>query len=622
MSGVGGRKSKVREEVHRAFRSDASSMGLLMQARKYYDNLRGFREMRGRCKRYYFGDAWSDRIVVDGESMSEEDYISRNGNIPLQNNLIRRLGRNVIGVYRDQNKEPVCVARDRDEMHLGDTMSTLLQYNWQLNSMSELNARSFEDFLIGGLVVHRKGYGWRGDRCDCWTRAVNPNRVFFDTSVEDMRFWDVSMIGEVHDMTFNSLCGEFARGPGEYSALKGLYASACSKDYLSGEFERFGFRNVDGLDFLVPDDPSVCRVIEVWYKEPRARYHCHDWLKGELFKIEASERAELVDAVNAERMAAYGRNGVTDVSEMALVDCEWFIDEVWVYKYLSPTGAVLKEGESPYMHKSHPYVVKAYPMLDGEIHSFVDDLLDQQRYVNRLVTMYDWIMRSSAKGVLMFPEDCVPDGMSMEDIADEWTRFNGMIVYRAKPGVPAPHQVSSNSTNIGISELLNLQLKFFEDISGVHGSLQGKPGNSNVSGVLYAQQAVNSTKSLLDLLESFSDFVRQCAEKDVKNIQQYYTADKVMKIAGRRSSGVTVDVNDVLNADYDLSISENTTTPAYRQVANDFLIQIWRSGQISLDTMLEVGSFPFGDELLQKIKADDKDAEADVSAAGLQFQDQ
>ena len=43
---------------------------------------------------------------------------------------------------------------------------------------------------------------------------------------------------------------------------------------------------------------------------------------------------------------------------------------------------------------------KAYPFIDGEIHSFVADVIDQQRYTNRLITLNDWVIRASAKGVL------------------------------------------------------------------------------------------------------------------------------------------------------------------------------------------------------------------------------
>lgn len=111
-------------------------------------------------------------------------------------------------------------------------------------------------------------------------------------------------------------------------------------------------------------------------------------------------------------------------------------------------------------------------------------MIDQQRHTNRLVTLYDWVMRSTAKGVLLFPEDSLPDGVEIDDISDEWSRFNGVILFRPRPGVPLPQQVTGNAANLGISELLNLQLKLFEDISGVNSALQGKLENNSVSGTL------------------------------------------------------------------------------------------------------------------------------------------
>lgn len=57
------------------------------------------------------------------------------------------------------------------------------------------------------------------------------------------------------------------------------------------------------------------------------------------------------------------------------------------------------------------------------------------------------------------------------------------------------------------------------------------------------------------------------------------------------------------DVELDLSITESTSTAAYRDFANEFLMKIWEQGQISLEQMLEVGKFPFGDQLLQSVKA-------------------
>ena len=109
--------------------------------------------------------------------MTEEEYIGKQGNVPLKNNLIRRLVHNVLGVYRSQAKEPTCYARDRDEQKLGETMTTIFQCNMQLNRMTEVYARTMEEFLIGGLIVHRKSYSWRNEKMDCWTDYVKKRRM-------------------------------------------------------------------------------------------------------------------------------------------------------------------------------------------------------------------------------------------------------------------------------------------------------------------------------------------------------------------------------------------------------------------------------------------------------------
>ena len=38
-------------------------------------------------------------------------------------------------------------------------------------------------------------------------------------------------------------------------------------------------------------------------------------------------------------------------------------------------------------------------------------------------------------------------------------------------------------------------------------------------------------------------------------------------------------------------------------MANDFLMQIWGAGQISLQQLLQAGNFPFADELLQNLQS-------------------
>lgn len=586
---------------------DRMALYVLMEAQRYWDNMDRFRRDRERCKRYTYGDQWGDLIHVEGRTTTEEEYIRNQGSVPLKNNLIRRLVKNVLGVYRGQSKEPICTARDRDEQRLGETMSTILQCNMQMNRMSEVYARTMEEYLISGFVVHRKWYGWRNEKMDCWTDYVQPNNFFIDNNMRDFRGWDCSCVGEVHDISFEQLCQRFAHSPSDYERLSRIYATARNRDVLGAFWGEFGYDGYNGAhgrhvqDFLLGSDPTRCRVIEVWRKESKPRYRCHDYNNGDVYKIDVEDYGEMVSAVNASRVQRGIEAGMV-ADDIPLIQAEWFMDDYWYYYYLTPFGDILDEGESPYEHKGHPYVFKAYPFIDGEIHSFVADVIDQQRYTNRLITLYDWIMRASAKGVMIAPEDCFK-GYSIEEVADEWTRFNGVILYHPSKSGQVPQQIASNSTNIGINELLQLQLKFFEDISGVNGALQGKPGFSGESGQHAQLMAQNASTSLIDILESFSTFVVDAAYKDVKNMQQFYDTKRVFNIAGKSGARVEYDPKKIRDVEFDLSITESTSSAAYREYANEFLMEIWKAGQISLQQLLENGNFPFADQLLQSVQS-------------------
>ena len=572
-----------------------------MEAQHYWMTMSDFRKDRQRNKRYTYGKQWDDTICVDGITMSEEEYIKTQGNVPLKNNLIRRLVRSVLGVYRSQSKEPTCTARDGEEQKLGETMSIVLQCNRQLNRINELDARNLEEFLISGFVINRKSFGWRNGKVDCWTDYVQPDNFIIDNKMRDFRGWDVSFVGEIHDITFGQLVQQFAKSPDDYNRLKNIYEYANDRNYFVSYAEQFGYKN-DNYDFFLTNNPGQCRVIEVWRKEQKPRYRCHDYQNGDVFKIDIEDYQKEVLDINSERLKIALEMGIPE-NDVPLIEATWFIDDYWYFYYLSPFGDILAEGETPYEHGSHPYVFKAYPFIDCEIHSFVADVIDQQRYTNRLITLYDWIMRASAKGVLMMPEDSKPDSMSMEDIASEWASFNGIILYKPSKYGKVPEQVSANSTNIGISELLNLQLKFFEDISGVNGALQGKPGFSGESAAHFNQQTQNATMSLLDILETFSSFVIDGAHKDVKNIQQFYNSKRIINIAGKSGANIVYDPKKIRDVEFDFSITESTATPAYRMFANDFLMQLYQTQAISVEQLLEFGSFPFAKDLLQSIKS-------------------
>lgn len=589
----------------KAINMDDRSRGqqVLLEAQAHRFAMTRYLQERDRNKRYTYGDQWSDIVCVDGVRMTEEEYIKKQGNVPLKNNLIRRLVRNVTGSFREQQTEPICLARDRDEQRYAETLSTLLQYNMQLNHMSEMYARGMEENLIGGLIAHKKTFGWRNNRMDCWTDNVPPSNFIVDSKMRDFRGWDCSFVGQIHDYTFNALCSEYAHSPADYNRLAEIYGKARDVRSVVYSWEEFGYsrRSID-TDFFIPVDPSECRVIEVWRIESKPRYRCHDYNSGEVYKIEVEDLSTMVVAENQRRWEQAQRSGIP-YEEVPFIKAEWFIDSYWYYYFLTPFGDILKEGETPYAHKEHPFVFKAYPFIDGEIHSFVADVIDQQRYTNRLIILEDFIVKASAKGALLVPEECL-NGRDPNEFADSWAKFNGVIVYTPSRNGNKPEQVTANSTNIGIHELLSLQLRFFEDISGVNSALQGKASFNGESGSHAQVMAQNAATSLVDIFESYGDFQQAAAYKDIKNIQQCYDEKKVYDIVGRTAKGVPVDPKKVLTCEVDISVSPSKKTPVYRAMANDFYMTLFEKEAIDVEQLLEsVSDIPYADELLQSIRS-------------------
>lgn len=609
----------------REYAPQGRQMDIIFRASRAWDCLYKFRQERERNKRYMYGDQWGDKVEYCGRQITEEEYIRMQGNIPLKNNLIRRLARTVMGVYRNQNKTPVCIARDREEQRLGETMTSMLEYNSKINEKKELDARMFEEFLISGLAIQKESYGLRGKRQDCWTDNINPNFFFMDGTMNDVRMNDVTIIGELHDISFGQLASTFAHSNADIQRLQEIYKNARNREMLEGYLDTFRRNTADLVSFLAPYNLSLCRVIEIWTKEQRKALWCHDYLTGDAYidsyaslnDIEKENRSRMED----NRMKDMQGNYLLDesgeirlqmpVDQVPLIEYEYIIENYWYYRFMSPFGDVIEEGESPYQHGEHPYTVRAYPFIDGEIHPFVSDVIDQQRYINHYIILNDFIVKSSAKGVLVIDESSIPDDMKLEDIAEEWTRFDGVIKLKLKDGAKPPAQLANQNKVAGLQDMITLQMQLMDDISGIHGALQGKTAASGTSGLLYQTQANNASTSIIDLLEFYSGFITAAARKKLKNIQQFYDEPMVVKIAGR-SSIVRYDPQTIGGVDFDLSVSESFDTPVYRAINNELLLQFLNAKQITLEQMLQVGQFPFADQLLQLIQAQKEELQQQI----------
>ena len=596
--------------------ADASeNVKRLLRYRAMYDSLHPFRVRRRRIKRYERGKQWEDMIEIGGKWITEAQHIMDQGKVPLKNNIILQTQNSVVGVFRSNYTHPEAVARARDNQQVGEMMTAMLQYAGQINDIKEVDVSDFMEGLRGGLAIQYIDYQWNNETHTKEVEVVScsPNYIFMNGGVRDVRGRDITCIGLLMDMPKHELLQRFARTAEDEVRINAIYSNV-SKTSLTQYYRTF-VDNDRSLDFFVPEHDDVCRVIQAWELESKEAWLVHDRYEKTLKIYPKSDKAA-IDAMIKERDEDIRINGLDP--EKTKITCKRHTDVYWYVRYMSPRGDILYEGRSPFAHRSHPFAIYMSRLVDGEIYSFEEAIIDQQRYINRLITLIDFIMGASAKGVLVFPENAIPKGMNKEDILEQWASYRGVIFANLKPGVPLPQQISTNATNIGANEMLALQLQLVRDISGVHGAMLGKEAKSGTSGSLYAQETNNAQTNLLDVIESFSAFRKRRDYKMAKVIPQCYDYVDYIPVAGREYSEKAKEWNAKLAAkfDYYILISETNNSELYQSQLNQLLMAALQQRLIDFKTALEAGRFPFSDQVLRLLER--KEAEA----AQLQAQQQ
>lgn len=597
------RDDRTKETV---YRTRGTAYEELEEFASYWSSLYTARKKMERSLMYAKEDQWGDYIKDPdtGKMMTEGELIKKNGKVPLKNNMIAPIVKNIEGQFRRNVTKPICSVRDRDEAKVGEMMSIAMEYAQSLNEITELDAASLMVLECGGYIAQRIEFGYNEYKHmnDAWVYNVDPSRLFFNTNIEDQRGWDITCIGEIFDMDFEQVVAAFAKSKKDREWLESIYGT---NDHPRRSFvDGVQGYNQKNADFYTPAEVDLCRVILGWKLESRDAYFYHDTLDGSWGFVGLNEVNKL-EYINQKRISEALEAGVEE-EDILLIEYEFKVERYWYYRYLSPWGDVLQEGRSPYWHGQHNYVFHAYPIIHGKIFNFIEDFIDQQRSINRTMTLIDFIRSSSAKGLVVVDEDAF-DSMSREEIIDEYVRYNGVLFCRLKPGKDIRSvitQLNGAGAIQGDYELLSLQLKLINDIAGVNSAMQGKDPSSGTAASLYAQQTENASMNLKGLFDSFKAFRKRRDLKLMQTIQQYYDSPRYIELGGKDYSEESkyYDPEKVQGAQLDLELTEGTNTPTFQMLENEFLMKLFEMQAINVKTLLENSSLPFASKILESIK--------------------
>ena len=549
---------------------------LLSRAENAWLGLADFRQTRRRNINYIYGDQWGDLVVDDdGKVMTERERIARHGGtVPLQNNHLIKIVHALTGLIAKRTTMPVCFARDADADEKSRMMTNALQTNWEVNSMRELLVGQMEELMQGGISVVCEEWGSNNGEDDAYTFAVNPDYFFFESKMNDPRLWDIALIGEIRDYTYPELRSML--GSKTTVDLKEIYAPIVSRQ-MPGMAACQTTDQHEQMDFWLPAYDRLLRTYHVWTRQRRLRYRCIDRRDPQqpVFLIEEAE-LQSVEALNRSR------------PDNPIV-IEPTSDDVWHFSLLAPDGTVLQDYDSPYGHKDHPYVMTAYHFVNGKIYPFMSSVIDQQRYVNRLITLNDMYINSSIKGLKMIPKRSIPRNMTIDEFARQAVEVGGWIVYEPDPTGAKPEIITQNALNLGVSEMLQLQLSSINEITSVNSSLQGVPPSGNTGYARYAMEMEHSSTSVAALTGKFTEFERNIARKKMKVIHQYYQKPRWVAPAREQDYGryLAYEPRLVADIDFKVSIQEAGDSPVARMMTNDLVMQMWQQQAITTEQMLQ-----------------------------------
>ena len=556
---------------------------LLDRVENAWNSLDDFRQTRRRNINYIYGDQWGDLVRDDdGKLVTERERIyKKTGGVPLQNNHLIKIVHALTGIIAKSNTMPVCYARQPDAQEKSDMMTNALQANWELNSMKEMMVGQMEELLQGGMAVVCEEWNTHDGEKDAFTFVVNPDYFFFESKMSDPRLWDIALIGEIRDYKADELEAMLRSYGITRERLRDIYQSWQQTDIDNA------MDTHEHLHFYLPPSQSLCRTYHVWTSNQRLRYRCIDRTDHSqpVFKIEKDQ----LDYIKEENKRRRRHNEKHREDPLPEIVFEPIYDQVWRFTMLAPDGTVLVQHDSPFKHGDHPYSMTAYHFVNGRIYPFMSTVIDQQRYINRLITLNDMYINSSVKGLKMIPKRCIPRDMSLREFARQAVEVGGWVVYEPDPTGAKPEIITQAAMNLGVAEMLNLQIASVNEITSVNGALQGIPPRGNTGYARYAMEMENSNTSVASLTKKFLDFQQRVAKKKMKVIHQFYQEERNVAEGRFEEYGklTTYQPKQVRDIDFKVSIQDNADTPVARMMNNDLIIQMWDKNAITTEQMLQ-----------------------------------
>lgn len=549
-----------------------------------------------------------DEDFYDHIQYTEEELatLAARGQAPVVYNLIQTTVNWVLGSQRRSQMDYRILPRKKVGLDSAERKTQLMKHVSDENLSEYEWSDAFRDAVRAGVGWMETGQG-RPDEAIVFDRNESWRSMLWDTTSRRYDLQDSRYLFRAKWLDLDVAASLWPQRQGiiasaAQASTTGFYADDTLGDEVMDSIEMEHFHTIGGLGRMTNGAARErVRVVEAWFKRPVPEIPV---LKGGQFN------GELFDEWSPGHWNEVNSGSAT----LALRP-----KEVIFVALMTETG-LLDLRRSPYRHNRYPFT----PLWgnrrarDGMPYGLIRGLRDMQRSFNKRTAKA--LHHMSATRVTV-EEGAVED---IDVLRDEAARPDAVIVHKA--GHPAPQIESDLNMATTHLEFASRDAELIQAVGGVTDENLGRKTNATSGKAIVARQDQGALAT-----STFFDNLRRSrmihGEKQLVNIEQFYTDEDELRITDTRGNPDYVPINDgdpknaIALHKADFIITEDEWRASVRQAQADQLLDL--GGKLAatapdlvvgiLDLIVEALDVPKRDEMVKRIRQltnqDDPDAD-------------
>jgi hypothetical protein len=243
---------------------------------------------------------------------------------------------------------------------------------------------------------------------------------------------------------------------------------------------------------------------------------------------------------------------------------------------------------SDFSNCNFPLKFETWGHVDGEVFSPVDDAIDPQRFINRVLSVTEQLINNAGGSNVIIDEDSI-DPASKDDIYYDIKEGNPVTVRTKGKGVPNTVGYYDNTPKQGTYAMFNIipTIKdMMQDTSGINEGLRGEStGSDQLVGVT---ELLIQRGSLMQepFYEAMSNLFLQCY-RHVSTVGKNFYIDserELMDIVGDEGAKILTLSEDMRNEDFNVFVERENDDSVLKSQANQMLSVFMEQGLIDQNT--------------------------------------